>query len=368
VTADLSSSSSELAALRLAVVGTGALGRHHARILAQLPGVSLAAVADVNPRSAEEIGQKHQAPWTTDFRELIGSVDAVIVAVPTTAHYEVASEFLAAGADVFIEKPIALNVEDGARLVDLAAEQNAILQVGHVERFNPALVAARGRLGAPKYIRAERYSPYAFRSTDIGVVHDLMIHDLDIVLSLCGAQVERVEALGISILGEHEDCVQARLTFAGGCIADLTANRVSPVVQRTMQIWSSEGCANLDFAARQSLVYRPSAALRYGASPLERARRPGADIEALKAEVFSKYIEIENPASAASDPLTEELLDFTRSIRARTQPIVDGAAALAAMQIAQRILEQVAQHRWESGADSPAGPFAPAFAARRLAG
>lgn len=352
-------------ALRMAVVGTGALGRHHARILSQIPVVELVAVADTNLAAATDVAERCRTRAVADYRDLLGKVDAVVVAVPTSAHCHVAGDFLAAHVDVFVEKPIAANVEEARELVELAHRHERLLAVGHVERFNPALVAARGFLEDPKYIRAERFAPFTFRSTDIGVIHDLMIHDIDLVLDLVSAPVADVEAFGTGILGEHEDCVQARITFANGSVADLAANRVSPVASRRMQVWGPGGCVHLDFAAREVVRYSPGPALRFGKGPIGEARKKGADLEQLKSEIFGTYIDVHRPAIVPCDQLTEELLSFAECVRSRRAPVVDGETALAAMLIAGRILDQTAVPRW-----GPAGlpAIATAPTTRRLAG
>ncbi|MSR57345.1 MAG: Gfo/Idh/MocA family oxidoreductase [Planctomycetaceae bacterium] len=342
-----------MTSLRMGVVGTGALGRHHARILAEMADVELTAVADVNAVVGAEVAQRCHTEWVADYRDLVGRVDGVVVAVPTQGHFAVAGEFLRNGIDVLVEKPIAASLEQAEHLVEWAAANGAILQVGHIERFNPAFVAARNYLDAPRYIRAQRYSPYSFRSTDIGVVHDMMIHDIDLVCSLVSAPVERVEAFGIAILGGHEDCVQARVTFADGCIADLSANRVSPITRRDMQVWSAGGCAHLDFAARETVVYLPSPMLHYGMPLVERAREPGADLDQLKSDVFGKYIKSHRPAVTPRDQLTEELLAFAESIRTRRRPLVGGVEATLAMSIAARIIERVAASGKSSAAERP---------------
>ena len=332
--------------LRMAVIGTGALGRHHARILSEMPGVELVAVADMNPRAAAETAQRCRTRSTGDYRELLGTVQAAVVAVPTSAHRQVAGDFLAAGADVLVEKPIATGVDEARELVELARRHEALLQVGHIERFSPALAAARPFLDDPKYIRVERFAPFSFRSTDIGVVHDLMIHDIDLVLDLVGAPVADIQALGTSILGEHEDCVQARLTFSNGTIADLAANRVSPVVRRQMQVWGPLGCVQIDFASREVVHYGRSSLLQFGSTPLERSREPGADIEKLKSEIFGTLIELHKPLVAACDQLTEELKAFTHCVKTRQPPLVSGQAALEAMLVARRILDRTAAAPW----------------------
>jgi predicted dehydrogenase len=332
--------------LRMAVIGTGALGRHHARILSEMSGIELVAVADTNGQAAAETAQRCRTHATTDYRELLGTVQAAVVAVPTAGHRRVAGDFLSAGVDVFVEKPIASSVAQTAELVELAARHRVLLQVGHVERYNPALVAARPFLAEPRYIHAERLSPFSFRSTDIGVVHDLMIHDIDLVLDLVGAPVADVQAFGTGILGQLEDCAQARLIFSNGSIADLAANRVNPVASRRMQVWGTEGCVHLDFASREVVRYSPGPALRFGTGPIERARQKGADIEKLKAEVFGTYIEVHKPNVATRDQLTEELVSFAECIRTRKAPLVGGEAALQAMLVAGRILDRIAAPPW----------------------
>jgi predicted dehydrogenase len=350
-----------MTAIRMAVVGTGALGRHHARILAQMPGVELVAVADTNLAAAAETAARCQTTPTADYRALLGQVAAVVVAVPTSVHAAVARDFLTAGADVFVEKPIAGSVHEAREIVSLADRHKAVLQVGHVERFNPALAAARPFLGRARYIRAERFAPFSFRSTDIGVVHDLMIHDLDVVLDLVAVPVIDLQAFGTAIVSDLEDCVQARITFSDGTIADLAANRVSPVASRQMQIWGADGCVHIDFAARTVVRYAPGPALRFGGTLSERARQKGADIEKLKSEVFGSFIEVHRPAIVPCDQLTEELVAFTESVRTRTQPLVDGEIALKAMVVAERVLDRIAHPSWSA-------PETHDLAARRLAG
>lgn len=354
--------------LRMAVVGTGALGRHHARILSGLEGVQLAAVVDVDPEAGQRVAQSCGADWVDDHSIILDQIDAAVVAVPTQAHLKVAGDFISHGVDVLVEKPIAASLAEAEQLVDLADSHNVILQVGHIERYNPAYVAARGHVAEPRYVRAERFSPYAFRSTDIGVVHDVMIHDIDLVLSLVRSPVERVEAFGISIMGTHEDCAQARVHFADGCIADFSANRVSPVTRRDMQVWSPDGCLYLDFAARELTVYSPSPALLYGTPPLDRARQPGANLEQLRAEVFGTFIKVHKPAVAPRDQLTEELLAFVDCVQTRKTPLVDGRQALAAMQLADQILRDLAAHEWNHSADGLVGPHLRSVAQHKRAG
>ena len=354
--------------LKVAVVGTGALGKHHARIYSALDTAELVAVAECNPQSGTAVAEKHGTRWFADHRDLIGLVDAVSIAVPTSAHFAVATDFLNAGVPVLVEKPLAADLEQARQLVELAEQQGIALQVGHVERFNPAFQAVQNVCGPPRYIRSERFSNYAFRSMDIGVVHDLMIHDLDLALCLVGAPVQRVEAFGICILGGHEDSVQARLTFANGCIADFSANRVSPVPRRTMQIWSHAGTITADFTSREVVQYSPSDALRYGRSPLDLAREPGADIDQLKKDVFGKFLRVEPLPVATTDALTEEIRSFVECVQTGRKPVVDGHAALAALTVAAQILEAVAAHQWDGHANGAIGPHPQFVGQMRKAG
>ena len=345
-------------ALRLAVIGVGALGRHHARILSTLDGVQLVAVADPNESQAQSVATSCGCDWTADYRTLLGRVDAVSIVVPTFLHRAVATDFLQHGIPVLVEKPLAGNVADGRAIVDLADERGAALQVGHIERFNPAFERLAAFGGAPKYIRAERLSPYSFRSMDIGVVHDLMIHDLDLVLSLVKSNIVRTEAFGVCLVGGHEDCVQARLTFANGCIADLTANRVCPGARRSLQLWTDNGCVTADLHQRKLTEFRPGDALLSGALPFELARQPGADIAALKSQMFEHFFQVTETSASDADALTAELSSFIAAVRNGATPAVDGHQALAALDAAAAVLDAVQHHAWDGTPHGRLGPHA----------
>ena len=333
--------------LKMAVIGVGALGRHHARILAGLDAVELVAVVDSDARRAQSIAEQYDVDWQTDHRSVLDRVDAVSIVVPTCAHLAVASEFLTRRIPTLVEKPLACDALQAEKLVALAERTETLLQVGHVERFNPASQVMRQSCGTPRYIRAERLSPYTFRSTDIGVVHDMMVHDLDLILDLVGCDARRVEALGISAMGEHEDAVQARIVFENGCVADLTASRINPTVRRTFQIWSFDGCLHADLQTRQVTRFAPSATLQFGPSPLTLAR-DGADLQQLKQDVFGRFIEVKELAVPEQDALTAELVSFIDCVRAGQQPLVGGPEALRALRLADRIVECVVSHRWDS--------------------
>lgn len=342
--------------LRVAVVGVGALGRHHARILSQLPEVELVAVADANSQQGQAVADSCGCIWTPDYRTLLGSIDAVSIVVPTFLHRAVAEEFLCHSIPVLVEKPLTASVEEGTILVRLAREHGIPLQVGHIERFNPAFQAAATQVQNPKYIRCQRVSPYAFRSMDIGAVHDLMIHDLELVLALTGEMPTRVEAFGVSLVGGHEDCVQARLTFPGGCIADLTANRVAPQTLRTLECWSESGCVQADLNARTVTSFRPGEPLLRGELPFELVQQGHHSAAELKPEIFSRFIHQEKMNASDEDALTLELRSFLHCVQTGQTPLVSGQQGLAALKVAEAILQQVDQHAWDGTLEGRTGP------------
>jgi predicted dehydrogenase len=355
--------------LRMAVIGVGALGRHHARILGSMPGVALTAVADPHAARGRDVAASCRTEWVADYRTLFDRVDAVSVVVPTSAHLEVASHFLQRGIPVLVEKPLAPRARDADALVRLAAEHDAVLQVGHVERFNPAWLAGARFAARPKYIRAERTSPYAFRSTDIGVIFDLMIHELDLMLSLVDSPIRRIEAFGIGVMGGgHEDAAQARITFENGCIADLAASRISPSVSRSWQVWSLGGCVTIDLHRREVSRFSPSEALRSGMSPWDMAREPGADIEQLKKDVFGRFVRVEAVPVPDGDALTAELAEFVDCVKHGRQPQVNGVQAAKAVALAEEILARVKSHQWDGHAGGAIGPYPLARTPHRKAG
>ena len=342
--------------LKVGVIGVGALGRHHARILAGIEGVNLVGVADSSEERGREAADSWGCEWYADYRNLLPHVDAVSIAVPTFAHLDVAKECIAAGIPMMMEKPLAGNVADARTIAEMADEAGLTLQVGHVERFNPATVAASRECKNPKYIKSERLSSFSFRSTDISIVHDLMIHDLDLILNLVNSDVENVHAFGISLFGEHEDAVQARLEFKNGCIADIKASRINPTAGRAMQIWSETGCTTVDFTTREVRQYSPGAELLSGVSPVELACQSGADIAQLRDDVFGRFIEVHDAEVSEDDALTAELTHFVKCVKTGATPIVNGWTAVAALEVADQIQTAVAQHAWGRGAESIIGP------------
>jgi predicted dehydrogenase len=241
--------------VRVAVIGVGALGRHHARVYATLPEAELVGVADVAPGRAEEVARAHGTAAFDDFRRLLGRVDAVSVATPTTLHAEIGEAFLAAGTHVLVEKPIAADLADADRLIRAAEASGRVLQVGHVERFNPAVAAARELVRGPRFFEAHRMGIFAPRSLDVDVVLDVMIHDLDVLSLLVGQPVVSVQAVGIAILTRRIDIANARLTFAGGCVANVTASRVSMEKIRKLRLFQPGEYISLDYTLQQAAVF-----------------------------------------------------------------------------------------------------------------
>ncbi|HEX7447124.1 MAG TPA: Gfo/Idh/MocA family oxidoreductase [Pirellulales bacterium] len=340
--------------MRAAVVGVGHLGRIHARILATTPGVELVGVADPVETNRQQVAAAHQTRAFADHRELIGQIDAAVIATPTRFHAQVARDLLAAGIHLLVEKPLATSSAEAAEMVEAARRQALVLQVGHVERFNPAFVAAMPHLREPKYIEAVRRGGFSFRSTDIGVVLDLMIHDLDLVLSLVRSPVRRVDALGVALFGRHEDLVNARLTFANGCVATLSASRASHSAARTMQVWTRRGFTAVDFAARAATVVRPSASIARHELDIERLS--SAEKNDLKDHLLTDHLPVEQLTVPEGDPLTAELTDFVTSIRTGRPPRVSGGQGLDAIRVAELVLEQVETHAWDGTPGGPVGP------------
>jgi predicted dehydrogenase len=340
--------------LRVAVVGVGHLGQHHARILAAMDGVTLVGVADARAEQAKAVAERCGCRAFGDYQDLFDKIDAVSIAVPTALHREVAGAFLERGVPAMVEKPLAPEISQAEELVALARQSGATLQVGHIERFNPALAALEGQRFRPKYIEADRLGTYTFRSTDIGVVLDLMIHDLDLILSWISAPLRSVQAVGTSVFGGHEDVANARLEFDDGCVANLTASRVSYQAVRKLRLWSAEGYALLDFATKKATIVRPSDRLRMGQLDLE-----GVDLAqpaVVREHLFGKIFRVDHVEPATAEPLALELADFVRAVRTQTRPRVSGDDALRALRVADQILTSLQAHTWEGRPESLSGP------------
>ena len=242
--------------IRAGVVGTGSIGKNHARILADLPDCKFTAIYDANPNTAREIASQYGAKPTSSIEEFATLVDAATVATPTPTHFPIASFLLQQGRHVLVEKPITENTADAHALSLLAQQKNLVLQVGHIERFNPALSALEAKLNQPRFIESHRLSPYPNRSTEIGVVLDLMIHDLEIILHLVRSPIVSVDAVGIPVLSTGEDIANARIRFENGCVANVTVSRVSPERLRKIRVFQKDGYLSLDYQKQEGFLYR----------------------------------------------------------------------------------------------------------------
>ena len=305
--------------LRAAVVGVGYLGRFHAEKWAARPDVELVAVVDVDPARAKAVAQQFGVAAETDHRAVLGRVDCVSVAVPTVHHHAVASALLAGGVDVLVEKPVAESVAQARALVELAARTQCVFQVGHLERFNPVLRPLVGRIHQPRFIECQRLGPFQERGTDVDVVLDLMIHDLDLVLSWVPSPLRAVEALGVPVLTRSVDIANARLRFANGCLADVTASRVSLKRERKLRIFQPDGYISIDFDERRVRICR---------------RDPGENGEA-------PALSFEEIACPDGDALAAEIDAFIAAVRARATPPVTGWDGLRAIEVAHVIRESV---------------------------
>jgi predicted dehydrogenase len=342
--------------LRVAIIGAGHLGRIHARIAAALDEIDLVAVVDPVESARASVAQEARTRGVADYRELIGEIEAAIIATPTHTHHAIGMDLLSGGVPLFVEKPIAATAADANELVSLARKKSLSLQVGHVERFNPALLAVTADVRDPKFIEATRTSGYTFRSTDIGVVLDVMIHDLDIVLSLARSTVTDVQAIGISVLGGHEDLATARLSFASGCVAQLSASRVSFQQQRTMTIFTARGSASLNFATHEATVVRPCEEVLRRDFCLDRLS--AEDRAYWKEHLFDELLVRRVHQAAAGNAIQDEQRDFVRAVREGRTPRVDGAAGRDAVAVAEMILERIDEHSWDGTPAGRHGPFA----------
>jgi predicted dehydrogenase len=305
--------------VRVAVVGVGALGQHHARVYADLPEAKLAGVYDADAGRAAAIAARHSIRAFGGLRELMDEADAISVAVPTVDHHRVARELLDAGKDVLVEKPMTARLDEAEDLIRLARERGAILQVGHIERFNPAVEPLRKAARNPRFIEVHRLSPFSPRSLDVDVVLDLMIHDLDIVLQLDGSPAVQVDAVGVPILTDKVDIANARLRFASGLIANLTASRVSAEKVRKFRVFSPKTYISVDFAARSAQVYR---LVQGEAGP----------------EITS-----ERTAAPEEEPLRRQLAAFVTAVRDRSEPVVGGNDGLRALSLAHAVLSRMTE-------------------------
>ena len=300
--------------LRIGVVGVGHIGSSHARLYADIPSAQFSAIYDVDPGKANAMAKKYGVTAAKSLEEFAGLVDAASVATPTNTHYEVGLPLLERGRHLLIEKPITENTQHASELAERAARDHLVLQVGHIERFNPVLSALEARLTRPRFIEAHRLSPYPDRSTDISVVLDLMIHDLEIILHLVHAPVQSIDAVGVPVLSRGEDIANARLRFENGCVANITSSRISPERMRKIRVFQEDAYLSLDYEKQTGEIYRREAG-----------------------KITRNKVEIER-----EEPLKRELAAFIECASTGREPRVSGFQATAALELAVEITKRIA--------------------------
>ncbi len=305
-------------AIRVGVVGVGYLGTFHVEKYLGIEGVTLVGVSDTNAGTLKKVKNDFKVDCFSDYHDLLGKVDAVSIVVPTIHHHPVAMDFLAAGVDVFVEKPITARIREAEELVKAAESKGLILQVGHLERFNPAVLALQGTLKEPMFIESHRLSPFPERSVDIDVILDLMIHDIDIILNIVKSPISHIDAVGVPIITSQVDIVNARLNFESGCVANVTASRVSAEKMRKIRIFQSDAYISIDYAAQEITVYK-------------RVSDGNDNFSIVRQDMNISH----------SDYLDDEIRSFIDSVRTRKTPPVTGQDGKRALEVAMMIRERL---------------------------
>ncbi len=326
--------------IRIGVVGTGSMGKNHARIFAEIPGARFTAVLDQDSVTAREIAGKYGAQAVADLDAFADSVDAATIATPTSSHFEIAKALLERGKHVLVEKPFTETPGQARELCDLAQQRGLVLQVGHIERFNPVMSALESRLNAPRFIEATRLSPYPGRSLDVGVVLDVMIHDLEIILHLVRSPWVQVDAVGVPILSKREDIANVRIRFENGCVANITASRISQEKVRKIRVFQSDAYLSLDYQRQEGYLLRLAREGEKESSLLGKILG-AASGGTIVTEFAGKRLVREPVAIEKDEPLKRELVSFVECARAGVQPKVSGREATAALELALEISRQI---------------------------
>ena len=336
--------------VKVGVIGTGSLGKEHVRVYAELAAageVELVGIYDVSIETARKVAARHNVQVFNSVTELATVCDALSVVTPTVTHYELAKALLEQGKNVLLEKPMTDNAAQAAALVELAQRNNCVLQVGHVERFNPVFRYLQTLVNAPRFIECHRLSPYPARSTDIGVVLDLMIHDLDVVLAFVKSPVTGIDAVGIPVLSQSEDIANARLRFANGCVANLTASRVSPERMRKIRVFSGGDTpcyVSLDYRAQEGFIYRIARDNEPESSSIKKtlAGKLGMSRDAILVSEFAGRRIVREPVPITKDePLKLELRHFVSCVSEKQTPLVSAESAKRALDLAFEISRQI---------------------------
>lgn len=312
--------------IRAAVIGVGHLGRYHAQKYAELPGCELIGVVDTDVERAELVGRELKVPAYTALESILGRVDAVSIATPTQLHFEVGMACLEAGMHVLIEKPLAATPEQGERLASLARDRERILQVGYLERFNPAFLACLPRIEGPRFIETLRIAPYAGRGMDVDVVLDLMSHDLDLVCSMVDAPIRKLHAVGLSLMTSSTDLAHVHMVFEDGCVANLTASRISAKAERKMRLFQKNRYFSIDFSTPTAREYTTEG-------------RSGSETPIFEDPISEHPVQV-----LPGDALLTEIQAFLAAVRGEEPLIVGGEEGLRAMSVAARVMEDIARN------------------------
>ncbi len=331
--------------IRTAVIGAGKMGAIHAKVYSQLPQSELVAVVDVDPAKAAQLAQTYGCRACTDCAEILDKVDAVTIATPTTTHLQIAKPLLYHRIPVLIEKPLASSVREGRKIVSLARRRDTVVAVGHSERCNPVVQAMKRFSIEPKFIEAHRVSPYPFRSTDVGVVLDVMIHDIDIVLSLANSKIRRVDAVGVNVIGGSEDICNARIAFDNGCVANLTASRLALKTERRVHVFTPQAYLSVDYLKKSGIVIKTDP--NKNVVEWIRAQQQRSDFNPATVN-WLDLLHIEPLEIDDKEPIRLEQEAFLRAIQDRSfRPEVSAEEGLAALRCAQKILRAVRKHKWQ---------------------
>jgi len=331
--------------IRTAVVGAGKMGNIHAKVYDQLPLCRLAAIVDIDEDKARKLADKYDCAAYCDCSDIIGKVDAATVAAPTITHLDIASFLIENNIATMIEKPLACSVKECKKIVRLAQKKDVVVAVGHSERCNPVVQAMKRLKIEPKFIEAGRISPYPFRSTDIGVVMDVMIHDIDIILSLAGNKIKKVDAVGVSVIGEKEDICNARIVFENGCIANVTASRLALKTERRVRVFSREAYLSVDYLKKNGIVIKSDPNINIIKWIQEHQNEKNFDPLQVN---WPDLLHIEQLDIDDKEPLGVEQEAFLLAVEDRTRkPEVSAEEGLDAMRCAEKILDSVKQHKWD---------------------
>ena len=325
--------------LKVAVIGAGHLGKEHSRIYSEMPEVSLVGVVDTDKDAGEAVAQRCKTRYYSSLKEILDKVDVASVVVPTKSHYGITKELLNNGIHVLVEKPMTGTVSEAEDLIKLGRQNSVILQPGYIERFNPALEAIKKLDVSLKFIECHRLSPFTFRSADIGVVLDLMIHDIDIILYLSKSKVKKIDAVGVNVIANKEDIANARIQFENGCVANITASRVSFEPMRRIRLFSENSYISLDYQKQEALIYKKSPKLTLKSIDIE--NKGVSNITDLKNFSFGDMLKIERIKMNNQEPLRKELESFIDCVKNGKQPVVSGEEGIEAIKIADVIREEI---------------------------